>query len=229
VPGAVTFLRDATLVLKKDLLVELRGREVLAPMLFFAVMVVFVFSFGFAGEGGAGADLVAGMLWVGLLLAATIGVGRTFEREREGDTFRALLLTPASRPAVYVGKLCGILVFMALCEIVVVPLLVVLFGAPLLARPGRLLLLLALGTVGLCAVGALLGATLMRTRGRDMMLAIALYPLVVPVVLGGARGTSALLDGDAAGADLWLRFLCAFDAVFVVLGLWIFEPLCGEA
>ena len=227
--AAVTFLRDAGLVLRKDLLVEARGREVLAPMLFFAVMVVFVFSFGFAGDGAAGADLVSGMLWVGLLLAATIGIGRTFEREREGETFRALLLTPASRPAVYVGKLCGILVFMALAEAAVVPLLVVLFGAPLFDHPGRLFALLALGTAGLCVVGALLGATLMRTRGRDVMLAIALYPLVVPVVLAGARGTAALLDHDVAGADLWLRFLLAFDAVFVVLGLWIFEPLVSEA
>ena len=224
----MSFVRDASLVLRKDLLVEARAREVLAPMLFFAVMVVFVFSFGFAGEGGAGADVVAGMLWVGLLLASTLGIGRTFEREREGETFRALLLTPASRPAVYVGKLCGILVFVAICEVAVVPLLVVLFGAPLLDHPGRLLLLLALGTVGLCAVGALLGATLMRTRGRDVMLAIALYPPVVPVVLAGGRGTAALLDGDTAGADLWIRFLLAFDVICVIVGLWIFEPLIGE-
>jgi len=225
----MTFVRDATLVMRKDLLVEARGREVLAPMLFFAVMVVLVFSFGFAGEGGASSDVVAGMLWVGLLLSASLGIGRAFEREREGETFRALLLTPASRPAVYVGKLLSILLFVAICEAAVVPLLVVLFGAPLLAHPGRLLLLLALGTVGLCSVGALLGATLMRARGRDVMLAIALYPLVVPVVLAGARGTAALLDGDVAGADLWIDFLLAFDALFVVVGLWIFEPLVGEA
>jgi heme exporter protein CcmB len=215
--------------LRKDLLVEARGREVLAPMLFFAVMVVFVFSFGFAGEGVAGPDLVSGMLWVGLLLAATLGIGRTFEREREGETFRALLLTPASRAAVYVGKLLSILVFMALAEAVVVPLLVVLFGAPLLDHPARLLALLALGTTGLCAIGALLGAALMRSRGRDVMLAIALYPLVVPVVLAGARGTAALCEHDLGAADVWLRFLLAFDVIFVVLGLWIFEPLVGEA
>lgn len=225
----MTFVRDATLVLRKDLLVEARAREVLAPMVFFAVMVVFVFSFGFAGEGGASADVVAGMLWVGLLLSASLGIGRAFEREREGETFRALLLTPVSRPAIYVGKLLSILLFVAICEAVVLPLLVVLFGAPLLAYPVRLLLLLALGTVGLCSVGALLGATLMRTRGRDVMLAIALYPLVVPVVLAGARGTAALLDGDPSGADLWIRFLLAFDALFIVVGLWIFEPLVGEA
>jgi heme exporter protein CcmB len=224
----MSFVRDAALVFRKDLVVEARGREILAPMLFFAVMVVFVFSFGYAGEGGAGADVVAGMLWVGLLLAATLGIGRTFEREREGETFRALLLTPASRPAVYVGKLCGILLFVAVCEAAVVPLLVVLFGAPLLEHPARLLALLALGSIGLCAVGALLGATLMRTRGRDVMLAIALYPLVVPVVLAGGRGTAALLEGDPAGADLWIRFLITFDVVCVVAGLWIFEPLVGE-
>jgi heme exporter protein B len=77
-------------------------------------------------------------------------------------------------------------------------------------------------------VGALLGATLMRTRGRDVMLAIALYPLVVPVVLAGGRGTAALLEGDPAGADLWIQFLITFDVVCVVAGLWIFEPLVGE-
>jgi len=225
----VSFFRDAALVLRKDLLVEARGREILAPMVFFAVVVVFVFSFGFAGEGAAGADQVGGMLWVSLLFAATIGIGRTFEREREGETFRALLLTPASRSAVYVGKLLGILVFTAVAEIILVPLLIVLFGAPLLSHPVRLAGLLAVGTLGLCAVGALLGAALMRSRGRDVMLAIALYPLIVPVLLGGARGTAALIEGNTEATDVWLHFLLAYDVVFVVLGLWIFEPLIGEA
>jgi ABC-type transport system involved in cytochrome c biogenesis permease component len=91
-------------------------------------------------------------------------------------------------------------------------------------------MLLLLGTIGYAAVGTLFAAMLVRARTRDVMLPILLYPITIPVIIAGVRGTSALLEPmpDEALATLWLSLLTFFDVVFVTLALWTFEPLMTE-
>jgi ABC-type transport system involved in cytochrome c biogenesis permease component len=105
-----------------------------------------------------------------------------------------------------------------------------LFRAPLFARPLLLTALLVLGTVGFASVGTLFAAMLVRTRTRDVLLPILLYPITVPVIIAGVRGTSALVQAppDEAIATLWIGLLTGFDVVFVTLALWTFEPLMTE-
>src|SRR5439155_16507310 len=116
------FLRTALLVLRKDFAIELRSLEVLTTTLFFAVASVLIFAFAFVKEGQAEGDAAAGILWIAIAFAGTLALGRTFERERYGETLRALLLAPAPRPALYVGKLLGILTLLAVAEALLVPL-----------------------------------------------------------------------------------------------------------
>ena len=149
------FFRVAWHVMRKDLTVEVRSREVLFTTLFFAVSVVLVFSFAIVREGRAPDDVAAGILWVAISFSGTLAMGRTFERERYNDTLRALILAPADRPAVYLGKLLGLLLLLALVELILLPLVALLFAAPILAFPFKLLTLLAAGTIGFCAVGTL--------------------------------------------------------------------------
>jgi len=224
------FLRTALLVLKKDFAIEVKTLEILVTTLFFAVSCVLVFSFAFVKEGQAPPDAAAGILWIAIAFSGTLALGRTFERERYAETLRALLLAPAPRPALYVGKLLGILVLLALDALILVPLIALLFTAPLFARPLLLLLLLAGGTVGFAAVGTLFAAMLIRSRTRDVLLPILLYPITVPVMIAGVRGTSALLASppDESMATLWIALLACFDVVFVTLALWMFEPLMTE-
>jgi heme exporter protein B len=224
------FVRTALLVLRKDFAIEVKTLEILLTTLFFAVSCVLVFSFAFVKEGQAPPDAAAGILWIAIAFAGTLALGRTFERERYGETLRALLLAPAPRPALYVGKLLGILVLLGLAEIVLVPLIAFLFTAPLFARPLMLVLLLVAGTSGFALVGTLFAAMLMRTRTRDVLLPILLYPITVPVIICGVRGTAALLESppDEATAIMWLGILTTMDAVFLTLALWTFEPLMTE-
>jgi heme exporter protein B len=225
-----SLLRLTLWLLWKDLQVEVRTREIVYTMVVFAVLVVLVFSFAFVREGQAPPDVAAGILWIATAFAGTLGLGRALDREREGDTMRALLLTPAPRTAVYLGKLGAIVVYMLLCEAVVAPLVMLLFDAPFAARAGTLAALLLLGTVGFAAVGSLFAAMLLRARSRDVLLAIVLYPLTVPVIIGGVLGTAALCQAPPqdAIAHMWLRLLAVFDVVFVTLSLWIFEPLLTD-
>lgn len=226
-----TFTTVALLVLRKDVAIEVKSREILYTTLFFAVSCVVVFAFALVREGRVVDDASAGILWIAIAFAGTLALGRTFERERYGETLRALLLAPAPRAAIYVGKLLGIVLLLIVAELMLVPMVALLFGAvKLFARPLLLAALLLTGTVGFAAVGTLFAAMLVRSRTRDVMLPILLYPITVPVIIAGVRGTSALLQAtpDEPMATMWITLLVCFDVVFVTLALWTFEPLMTE-
>jgi heme exporter protein CcmB len=223
-------MRAVGLLLWKDVVVELRAKELVYATIFFAAVVLLVFCFAFLGGPKPTVDVAAGVLWVAIALAGTVGISRAFEREREGDTMRALLLSPVPRSALYVSKLCAISLLMFIVEAVALIMVSFLFGVTVDGLP-KLIALLFLGTIGFAAVAALFGASLGRARSRDVLLPLLVYPIVVPVLIAGTRGTVALLVGsEAAVSTFWLKFLLVFDAVFVSLGVWVFEPLvAGDA
>ena len=127
--------RVAWQIVRKDLTVEVRSREIAYTTLFFAVSCLLVFAFALVREGKAPGSGAAGILWIALTFAGTLALGRTFERERQAETLRALLLAPVPRAAVYLGKLVGIVALLAGAELVLVPLVALLFPAPLLRAP----------------------------------------------------------------------------------------------
>ncbi len=182
------FFQVALLVLKKDFAIELKSYEILSTTLFFAVSCVAIFSFAFVREGQAPVDAAAGILWIAIAFSGTLALGRTFERERYGETLKALLLAPAPRPAIYLGKLLGIMTLLFATELIVVPMVAFLFSAPFFERPLLLVALLALGTLGYASVGTLFAAMLVRARTRDVMLPILLYPITIPVIRPASSG-----------------------------------------
>jgi heme exporter protein B len=212
------FARVAWLILKKDLTV------------FFAVSCVLVFAFALVQEGRGPDDGAAGILWIAIMFAGNLALGRAFERERQAETLRALLLAPAARPAVYLGKLLGIVALLVAAELVLVPLVAFLFQAGLLRHPFWLAAIVLAGTLGFTAVGTLFAAMLVRARSRDVLLPVLLYPVTVPVIIAGVRGTAALLQPelDIAIVRFWLALLLTFDVVFVTLALWTFEPVMTD-
>jgi len=226
----VRFIRDVWTVTRKDLLIETRTREIVLTTMFFALACVMVFAFGFVREGRPVQDAAAGILWIAIAFSGTLALGRAFERERQGETLRALLLAPIDRPALYLGKLLGILILLAAVELLVVPMVALMFQAPLFDYPLLMLGLIAAGTIGFAAVGTLFAAMLVRARSRDVMLPVLLYPLTIPVIIAGVRGTAALLqpEADQPMARMWLAMLLFFDVVFVTISLWTFEPVMTD-
>ncbi len=224
------FLRTVWLVTQKDIIIEARSKEILYTTLFFAVACVLVFAFGFVREGKALGDAAAGILWIAIAFSGTLALGRAFERERQSETLRALMIAPIDRPALYVGKLLGVLLLLAAVEVVVVPLVGLMFQAPFFAHAWTMLGLLVGGTIGFAAVGTLFAAMLVRARSRDVLLPVLLYPITIPVIIAGVRGTAALIqvEVDEPMARAWLAMLVFFDVVFVTLALWTFEPVMTE-
>ena len=221
----------------KDLRVELRSREILYTMTFFAAMVLLIFSFAFVNRQGAVLpEVIPGILWVAVAFSGTLGLSRAFDRERESDTMRGLLLTPAPRTAIFLGKAVAIAVFMFLVELVVVPMIVVLFAAPLFDHAVPLILVLVLATVGYAVIGCVFAAMLLRVRSRDVLLPVVLYPILVPLLIAGTKATGTLLEGagdptariDFDTVYFWIQFLAVYDMVFIVVALWTFESLVIE-
>ena len=227
----MSILQAAWHIAVKDLRVESRSRELVFTTLYFALTSVLVFAFSFVQvDGTVPVGAAAGILWVTLAFSGTIALTRTFEREREHDTLRGLLLSPAPRTAVYLGKLFGVVLLLLAIQALIVPLTGLFFQAPIGRSPAWLMAMLVTGALGFAAVGTLFAAMLVRARSRDVLLPLVLFPIIVPVIIAGVRGTNALFlpEPDFAMARLWLAMLISFDAVFVSLALWTCGPLLGE-
>jgi heme exporter protein CcmB len=229
--GAVmALLRHAAQVAWKDLRIELRSREIVYTMAFFGALLTVIFSFAFPADPRAVRGAVPGMLWVSMAFTGTIGLGRAFDRERENDTMRALLLAPVPRLAVFLGKAFSTTALVLAVAAICIPLLALFLGSPLFEYPVQLILIVVLGALGIAVIGSVFAATLLKVRSRDVLLPVILYPLLVPLFVAGTKCTAALLaeipNFDAAW--FWIQFLGIYDAAFLVLSLWIFESLVIE-
>ena len=224
------FVRVAWLVTCKDFLVESRSREMLYTTTFFATSCVLVFSFAFVRGGQPIAGAEAGIVWVALAYSGQLALGRLFERELHHDALRGLLLAPVDRAAIFVGKLLGIVLLMAIVEMVVVFFVSLFFSATLFQYAPEFLALMVTGTVGFASIGTLFAAMLARTQSRAVLLPVLLYPVTVPVLIAGVSGTVALAqtDPNLDLAHFWIALIIVFDVVFLTLSLWTFEPLMTE-
>ncbi|HSS03442.1 MAG TPA: heme exporter protein CcmB, partial [Kofleriaceae bacterium] len=216
--GMSALVRQAARVAGKDLRIELRSREILYTMVFFGALLVVIFSFAFPRDERAVRGSVPGMLWTAIAFAGTIGLGRAFDRERENDTMRALLLSPVPRLAVFLGKAIATSLLVLSVAAVCAPLLAIFLNVHLFEYPGPMVLIIVLGAIGFSVVGSVFAATLLKVRSRDVLLPVVLYPLLVPLFVAGTKTTAALVQvhPNVEAAWYWIRFLGIYDAAFLV-------------
>jgi heme exporter protein B len=225
----MSLARAAWMLLRKDLQIELRTGEVVVTTGLFATLVTLLASISFFVDEASARLVAPGVLWVTIAFAGVLAMSRSWARERDNDAFRGLLLSPVPRAAIYLGKLLGTLVFLAIVESVVVLQVALLFNLDLLPVLGPLCLLLGLGTLGFAAAGTLFAAMGVRTSARDLVLAVAVFPVIAPALLCGVVGTRELLTG-APMHEIWqwIKILVAFDITFLTAGVLVFEPLVSD-
>lgn len=213
-------LQQVLAIVRKDLTVEMRARDLLVLMLTFAVLSLVIFYLALDLWGPMVQQVGPGLLWLTITFAAMLGMGRTFVREHERGTLPGLLLAPIDRGALFIGKLVANLLFLFVMEAVTLPMFALLFNLPVL-RPS-VLLITALGTLGLAILGTIFSAMAAHSRAREALLPLLLLPTTVPIIIGAVQATSNAISGAADGPP-WLGLLIAFDVIFLTLSYLLFE------
>jgi heme exporter protein B len=217
------------LVLRKDLRVELRSGEILITTGFFSVLVAILTSLSFYLDDVTARRVAPGVLWVSIAFSGVLAMGRSWSRERDHHVMRGLLLSPLPRPAIFLGKAASIFAFLVWVELLLVPLVAVLYRLDFSTALGPVALLVLLGTLGFAAAGTLFAAMGVRTRTKELVLSVVLFPLIAPALLCGVVATREVLGGASlVEVAQWIRILLAFDLIFVVMGALLFGPLISD-
>lgn len=208
----------------KDLLSEIRNRENISSMFFFALNVILIFSLSFSLDPDTIKEIMPGIIWVAFGFTAIIGLGKSFLVEVNNDCMEYFQMLPISKGAIYLGKFLGNLLFMLSVEIILFPLFVLFFNLDILDQFLKLLIISIVATVGLSALGTLFSALTVQIRAREVMFPILLLPLSVPIFIGAVEATRGILNGDPIALyQHWIELLVVFDVIFVVVSFWVFE------
>ena len=215
-------------ILYKDLLLEIRSKEIISSMLVFSLIVAAIFNFVFDPGSELMRATAPGILWIALIFAGNIGLSRSFGREYENAMMQGLLLCPIDRGLIFVAKVLGNVLFIGVVQVLSLPLMAVLFDLPLLPLLMPLALILFLGALGFAGVGTLFSTISAHTKSREVMLPILLFPVVVPVILAGVKSTAALFNRHVAEVWSWLKILTAFDVIFLTVSFLLYEYVVEE-
>lgn len=225
-PRRVGWLGQAKIILVKDLMIESRSGEVVVNSAFFAVLVVVIASLSFYISLTTRAQVAAGCIWVSTAFAAVLSLSRSWHRERDGGALDALLVSPLAPSAIFFGKAVGLLLFLVAVEAVVVPTAALFFAVDLIKHGPGLLLIAACATPGIAAAGTLFGVMTVRTKARDLILAIVLFPLLTPTLLSAVVATRDLLDGaPLSELGAFFKLMIVFDLTFIAGGISLFGIL----
>jgi heme exporter protein B len=216
----------AAIVLRKDLRIEARTREIVVTAGFFAVLVTVMESLTFPDLPSSS----AGALWIPLTFAAVLALSRTWQRERDDSALTGILVSPAPRAAIFLGKSLGVFIFLTAIACILVPLVALFFHLQIVPLLPSLSLLLLLGILGVSCMGTLFGAMTVRTRARELVLASVLFPLLSPILLVGASATARLIEEGGTLSDIsdYALLLVVFDAIALFGGLALFGPLMED-
>ena len=211
-------------IFRKDLLIELRTKDTLNSMLFFGIVVLVVFNFALASLRDSSRSAVPGVLWVAFAFSGTLGLHRTFASEKENSCLQGLLMIPADRGVIYIGKMLAATIFMLMAELIIFILSLVFFNLTVWKEIPYLAAVFLIGTLGFTAVGTLLSAIAVNTKLREVLLPLILFPVILPVLVNAVEATGIILNAsDYAGLKLPLTVMSVFTIVFATVSYLLFE------
>jgi heme exporter protein B len=224
------FFRKVWAVYSKDLRAELRTKDIFSAMFVFSLLATLVFAFALPGQlldKNKVAEVAPGLLWVAYTFSGVLGLNRSFIVEKDRGSLEGLLLAPADRSAIYLGKMFSNLTFMLLVEALITPIFGLVFNYSVLQW--LLLPVVLLGTLGFAEIGTLFAAMAVNTRAREVLLPVLFFSIMLPVIIAAANATSAVLANkpfeDISGQ---LQFIGIFDIIFLALPVLLFELVVEE-
>lgn len=208
----------------KDFTAERRTKANFNAVVAMAGLILLFFGFALGPDAEGLRNAAAGVLWLTILFSGVLAFNRSYQLELEAGALEQLLLYPGERWAIYLGKMLANLGFVFLVEVVTLPLTGVLYHVAFPERWGAVLGVLVLGTTGFVSLGTLYAAMASRSRSREVLLPLLLFPMLVPVLIAASGATAALLVGDVMGdSRAWIRLLAAFDVIFLIASTWAFQ------
>jgi heme exporter protein B len=223
----VNLLRLALAIARKDVVAELRSREIITSVLVFGILVLIIFNFAFTVDAATMTLLAPGVLWVAFTFAGVLALNRSFIPEKEDDCLEGLLACPAGRETIYLGKMLGSLLFMPMVEAVIMPVFALLFDINVFRA--EVLIVTILGTVGFTAVGTVFSALAVNTRAREMVLPVLFLPVVSPIIIAAVESSAlALSGGGFRDMMIWLIIITAFDIIFLTVPFLVFSYVIEE-
>ena len=210
--------------LRKDLRLEWRSKDAINGMLFFSLLVVVLFSFAFDPTTAVSRQIAGGILWVALLFATVTALNQTWTRELRNSVLDAQRMAPAAPSALFLAKVLANFLFVAAVEVILAPVFIIFYNLRALGQGWLLWLVLPLGTLALVINGTFFGALSLRTRNRELLLPLILFPISIPAVLAMVEATTAILIGES-DPGLWIRLLAGYDVIFSTISLLLFATV----
>lgn len=220
----MTYIRIVATHLMKDLRLEWRTKDSVNGMLFFSLLVVVLFSFAFDPTMAVSRQIAGGILWVALLFASVTALNQTWSRELRHQVLDAQRMAPSPPSALYLAKVLANFIFVTLIQIIIGPLFVVFYNLHALGQGWWMAAVLPLGTLALVINGTFFAALSLRTRNREMLLPLILFPITIPALLAMVQATTGILSGDF-DPGLWIRLLAGYDLIFLTISLLLFETI----
>jgi heme exporter protein B len=220
----MSFLAITRASLAKDLRLEWRSKDAINAMLFFSLLVAVIFSFAFDPTAEESRRIAGGLIWVAFLFAAVVALNQTWARELRNQVLDAYRVSPAPANPLFLAKAVGNFIFVSVLEALMAPLFVMFYKLRPLGPAWELIPIAILGTWALVVNGTFFAALSIRTKSREIMLPLLLFPISIPALLGMVNATTAILTGEES-AKFWIALLLAYDVVFTVACLLLFETI----
>jgi heme exporter protein B len=217
-------INDIRTLVFKDLKLDARRAENFFSMLFFSITILLIFAFALPQKQATQIDILSGVFWIAFLLSGLLSLNKAFQLEKENGCIEAILVSPVSRGAIFLGKMLGTVIFILIVQGLVIPIFGILFHSVVFSHFASILFLGFLAAIGFASLGTLLAGLTTDIRFREILLPILLFPLVVPLLLACVKITQSLLAGEGfVGAGDWLRLLVGFDLIFLIVSFLTFE------
>ena len=211
----------------KDLVLELKSKDVIISIVSLALLALVIFNFAFGSSSQLASLIAPGAIWVSITFAGVIGLNRLFVIEHDQGSIVGLLLTPVSRDSIYFGKMLSMFVFLTISEIILLPIYAILFNTSI-THP-IFLLIVVLGTIGFASLGTLFSAMAVNTRSREIMLPVMFLPIVMPILIGSVVASANILDGGGwSDAARGIHIIIVFDVLSLVVSPLLFEQIMQE-
>lgn len=207
--------------LAKDLRIEWRSKDAINSMLFFSLLVVVLFSLAFDPTQEASRQIAGGILCVATLFASVTALNQAWARELRHQVLDAQRMTPAPPSSLFLSKVIANFIFVTAIQIILAPVFAIFYNLHPIGQTWLLAVVLPLGTWALVVNGTFFAALSIRTRNRELLLPLLLFPIFVPALLAMVQAATAILLGDS-DPILWIKLLAGYDVIFTTAGLLLF-------